>query len=57
VSSRHGVAHAGSTAHAARGTPACTVGVSGCGQRSTYLVVCAEGGNGCIAAGSRNVVR
>ncbi len=34
-----------------------TVGVSGCGQRSTYLVVCAEGGNGCIAAGARNVVR
>jgi len=34
-----------------------TVGVSGCGQRSTYLVVCAEGGTGCVAAGSRNVIR
>ena len=33
------------------------VGVAGCGQRSTCLVVCAEGGSGCIAAGSRNVVR
>ena len=34
-----------------------TVGVSGCGQRATYLVVCAEGGSGCFAAGTRNVVR
>ena len=34
-----------------------TVGVSGCGQRATYLVVCAEGGTGCIAAGARNIVR
>lgn len=34
-----------------------TVGVSGCNQRATYLVVCAEGGNGCIAAGSRNTIR
>ncbi len=34
-----------------------TVGVSGCGQRATYLVVCAEGGTGCVAAGSRNVIR
>lgn len=34
-----------------------TVGVSGCNQRATYLVVCAEGGTGCVAAGSRNVVR
>ena len=34
-----------------------TVGVSGCGQRATYLVVCAEGGTGCFAAGSRNIVR
>lgn len=31
-----------------------TVGVAGCGRRATYLVVCAEGGNGCFAAGSRN---
>ena len=34
-----------------------TVGVSGCGQRATYLVVCAEGGTGCVAAGARNVIR
>ena len=34
-----------------------TVGVAGCGQRTTYLVVCAEGGNGCIAAGTRNTIR
>jgi hypothetical protein len=34
-----------------------TVGVSGCGQRATYLVVCADGGTGCVAAGSRNIVR
>jgi hypothetical protein len=34
-----------------------TVGVSGCGQRATYLVICAEGGTGCFAAGSRNVIR
>ena len=31
-----------------------TVGVSGCGQRATYLVVCAEGGTGCVAAAGRN---
>ena len=30
-----------------------TVGVAGCGQRATYLVVCAEGGTGCIAAGTQ----
>ena len=34
-----------------------TVGVSGCGQRATYMVVCADGGTGCVAAGSRNIVR
>ena len=34
-----------------------TVGVSGCGQRSTYMVVCADGGTGCMAVGSRNVIR
>ena len=30
-----------------------TVGVEGCGKRATYLVVCAQGGTGCVAAGSR----
>src|SRR5262245_20267711 len=34
-----------------------TVGVSGCGQRATYMVICAEGGTGCFAGGSRNTVR
>ena len=34
-----------------------TVGVSGCGQRATYMVVCADGGTGCVAAGSRNDIR
>jgi hypothetical protein len=30
-----------------------TVGVKGCGKEQTYLVVCAQGGTGCVAAGSR----
>ncbi|MEO8133717.1 MAG: hypothetical protein ABI831_07060 [Betaproteobacteria bacterium] len=34
-----------------------TIGVAGCGQRATYLVVCADGGTGCIATGARNTVR
>ena len=34
-----------------------TVGVEGCGKRVTYLVVCAEGGNGCFASGTQNVIR
>jgi hypothetical protein len=34
-----------------------TVGVSGCNKRATYLVVCAEGGTGCVAAGARNEVQ
>ena len=34
-----------------------TVGVSGCNQRATYLVVCAEGGTGCVAAGAQNTTR
>jgi hypothetical protein len=29
-----------------------TIGVAGCNQRWTYLVVCAEGG-GCVAGGGR----
>ncbi len=34
-----------------------TVGVEGCGQRATYLVVCPQGGSGCFAAGARNIIR
>jgi len=39
-----------------RGTPRLeyTVGVSGCGQRGTYLVICPEDGSGCFAAAGRN---
>jgi hypothetical protein len=29
-----------------------TVGVSGCGNRATYLVVCPDGSDGCFAAGN-----
>jgi hypothetical protein len=28
-----------------------TIGVSGCGARKAYVVVCPEGGGGCFAAG------
>ena len=30
-----------------------TVGVTGCGKRRTYIVVCPEGGTGCYAAPGR----
>ncbi len=33
----------------------CTVRVSGCGKRATYLVVCTVGGIGCVAGGTRTV--
>ena len=28
-----------------------TIGVTGCGKRATFVVVCPEGGDGCFAAG------
>lgn len=28
-----------------------TIGVSGCGKRKTFVVICPEGGGGCFAAG------
>ena len=31
-----------------------TIGVAGCGTRATYLVICADGGTGCVAGGARN---
>jgi len=34
-----------------------TVGVAGCDKRATYLVVCAEGGTGCVAAGAQNQIQ
>jgi hypothetical protein len=30
-----------------------TIGVRGCGQRRTYIVVCPQGGGGCFAAPGR----
>jgi len=38
-----------------RGTPRLeyTIGVSGCGQRGTFLVICPEDGSGCFAAAGR----
>lgn len=42
-----------------RGTPRLeyTIGVSGCNQRATFLVICPENGGGCFAAGGRTGVR
>ena len=34
-----------------------TIGVAGCGKRATYLVVCADGGTGCVAGGARNNIQ
>jgi len=34
-----------------------TVGVAGCNKRATYMVVCAEGGTGCVAAGAQNQIQ
>jgi len=28
-----------------------TIGVKGCGERKTFVVICPEGGSGCFAAG------
>lgn len=28
-----------------------TIGITGCGKRASYIVVCPEGGDGCTAAG------
>jgi hypothetical protein len=34
-----------------------TIGVAGCNKRATYLVICAQGGTGCVAGGARNEVQ
>ena len=34
-----------------------TVGVAGCGKRTTFVVICPEGGDGCFAAGPGKFVR
>jgi hypothetical protein len=38
-----------------RGTPRLeyTIGVTGCGQKGTYLVICPEDGSGCFAGAGR----
>ncbi len=34
-----------------------TIGVSGCGQRKTYQIICPEGGSGCFAADTLGNIR
>ena len=34
-----------------------TVGVSGCDKRTTYQVICAEGGTGCVSGGAHVAVQ
>ena len=34
-----------------------TVGVAGCGKRTTFVVICPEGGDGCFAAGPGRFTR
>jgi len=34
-----------------------TVGVSGCGKRTTFVVICPEEGDGCFAAGPGRFLR
>jgi hypothetical protein len=34
-----------------------TVGVAGCDKRTTFIVICPEGGEGCFAAGPGKFVR
>ena len=34
-----------------------TIGVAGCGKRTTFVVICPEGGDGCFAAGPGRFLR
>jgi hypothetical protein len=34
-----------------------TVGVAGCGERATYLVICPLDQSGCWSAGARNIIQ
>ena len=34
-----------------------TIGVAGCAQRATYVIICLEDGSGCFARGTRNIIR
>jgi hypothetical protein len=34
-----------------------TIGISGCGQRKTYQILCPEGGDGCFSADTLSNIR
>jgi hypothetical protein len=34
-----------------------TIGIAGCSERATYLVICPMDSSGCWSAGARNVIR
>jgi hypothetical protein len=34
-----------------------TIGIAGCNERATYLVICPMDSSGCWSAGARNVIR
>jgi hypothetical protein len=34
-----------------------TIGIAGCGKRTTFVVICPEGGDGCFAAGPGRFIR
>ncbi len=34
-----------------------TIGISGCGQRRTYQIICPEGGDGCFSADTLGNIR
>ena len=34
-----------------------TIGISGCGQRKTYQIICPEGGDGCFSADTLGNIR
>jgi len=34
-----------------------TIGISGCGQRKTYQIICPEGGSGCFSADTLGNIR
>ena len=34
-----------------------TIGVAGCGQRATYIVICSQNDSNCFAGGGRTVIQ
>lgn len=34
-----------------------TIGVAGCGQRATYIVICPDNGSGCFSGGGRTEIQ